>query len=93
MIWLRRLLFRLIVKGFEHRMESLEKLMDFCQKERSDLYIQIEKLETETPLPQASIDKLKGEIESLSRMYWDAFNRHEEVESGLIWVTKDFNRR
>lgn len=67
--------------------------MDFCQKERSDLFIQIEKLEAETPVPTASIEKLRGEIESLSRMYWDAFNRHEEVESGLMWVTKDFDRR
>lgn len=91
--WFRRYFFRRIVKGFEHRMESLQKLMEHCQAERASIFQKIEMLEIETPLPDKTIARLRDEAETLSRMYWDAFNRHEEVESGLMWVTKDFDRR
>ena len=67
--------------------------MEHCQAERASIFAKLAKLEKETPEPTRSIEKLKDEAETLSRMYWDAFNRHEEVESGLIWVLKDFDRR
>lgn len=35
----------------------------------------------------------QDELGSWDRIYWDAYNRHEEVESGLMWVLKDFDRR
>ena len=93
MIWLRRLLNRRVVKGFEHRLKSLESLMESAQQHLTKLYDQIEKLEVETPTPTDTIAKLTEERETWYRIYWDAYNRHEEVETGLMFITKDFHRR
>jgi len=93
MTWLRRLLFRRTVKGFEHRMNSLENLMDQGAKVMEKLNKQILDLELEKPTPTESIAKLKDEYESWSRIYWDAYNRHDEVETGLMFLLKDYNRR
>jgi len=93
MVWLSRILNRRIVKGFEYRLKSLEDLMDSCQAQMSELGEKLDMLRRETPEPQESIKKISGEFELWSRMYWDAYNRHDEVTSGLMLVTKDFNRR
>lgn len=93
MKWLRRLIYRRVVKGFEFRLKSLEDLMESAQSHMSKLYDQLEKLETESPRPAQTITKLTDERETWSRIYWDAYNRHEEVETGLMFVLKDFNRR
>lgn len=98
MKWLRRLLYRRIVKGFKHRMESLENLMDTCQKQMMLLGERKDQLKDEATSLDAKVAKhslslVEEEYERWSRIYWDAYNRHEEVESGLTWVLKDFYRR
>lgn len=93
MKWLRRLIYRRVVKGFEFRLKSLEDLMESAQAHMSKLYEQLEQLQAEKPEPSATIAKLTEERETWSRIYWDAYNRHEEVETGLMFVLKDFDRR
>lgn len=93
MKWLRRLFYRRIVKGFEHRMKSLEDLMDSCQKQKQALYAKIEALGEPDHNNEQSRKIYQDELGSWDRIYWDAYNRHEEVESGLMWVLKDFDRR
>jgi hypothetical protein len=93
MIWLRRLLFRRIVKGFENRLASLRTLMDSAVEHKRKLNDQLEKLQDENPVPTESIDTIREQLETWTRIYWDAWVRHEEVESGLMWVLKDFDRR
>lgn len=93
MKWLRRLLHRRIVRGFEHRMKSLQDLMTTCLNQKQVLYEKIENLGEVSHLNEEARLTYAREIDTWERMYWDAYNRHEEVESGLIWVTKDFDRR
>lgn len=88
MKWLRRLLYRRIVRGFEHRMKSLEDLMDSYQKQKQALYAKIEALGEPDHNNEQSRKIYQDELGT-----WDAYNRHEEVESGLMWVLKDFDRR
>lgn len=97
MIWLRKLFYRRIIRGFKHRMKSLEDLMETCTGQMELLRQERDALDAETlKLGSAPIESLKintEKYEQFSRIYWDAFNRHEEVESGLMWITKDFDRR
>lgn len=97
MKWLRKLLYKRIVKGFKHRMNSLEDFMDTCEKrmielgERKD-QLKDEVIRLDTEVAKHSLSLVEEEYERWSRMYWDAYNRHEEVESGLTWILKDFNK-
>lgn len=93
MRWLRRLIYRRVVKGFEYRMTSLEKLMESATQHCTRLYDELEKLKSESPLPNESIEKREEELATWQRIYGDAFSRHEEVETGLMYVLKDFDRR
>lgn len=93
MKWLRRLIYRRVVKGFEYRLSSLESLMETAMKHCNRLYEEIDKLKSESPLPNESLAKREEELASWQRIYGDAFSRHEEVETGLIFVLKDYDRR
>ena len=84
MKWLRRLIYRRVVKGFEFRMESLEKLMETAMANCTRLYDELEKLKSESPLPSESIAKREEELGTWQRIYGDAYSRHEEVETGLM---------
>lgn len=74
-------------------MNSLEKLMEACQKQMELFDNQLDGLSMEKPEPHESISIVSEERETWSRMYWDAHNRYDEVEGALMLVLKDFNRR
>lgn len=93
MILLRKLIYRRIVKGLEHRLESQQKVMKAMQDEMDELAQKMDDLSFETPLPVDTIKDLRSHFDSCQRVYGDAFARAEEVESAIMWVLKDFDRR
>lgn len=67
--------------------------MDTCTKQREVLAEKIEALGEPDHNNEQARTIYRKEYETFDRIYWDAFSRHEEVESGLMWVLKDFDRR
>lgn len=66
--------------------------MDKAMEHRQTLSKKIEDCETYPHDCEEAIKIYKEELESWTRIYWDAWVRHEEVCSALNWTLKDLER-